>query len=61
MVNYPDLSYRFEVGACNCPAALVNVCSKIMNQLVDLGVIVPDTSVVKKGYRYQRIYSHLQI
>ena len=18
-VNYPDLSYRFEVGACNCP------------------------------------------
>ena len=19
LVNYPDLSYRFEVGACNCP------------------------------------------
>lgn len=34
----------------------MNVCSKIMNQLVDLGVIVRDTSVVKKGYRYQRIY-----
>lgn len=24
IVNYPDLSYRFEVGA-SCPAALVNV------------------------------------
>lgn len=19
LVNYPDLSWRFEVGACNCP------------------------------------------
>ena len=19
VVNYPDLSWRFEVGACNCP------------------------------------------
>ena len=19
IVNYPDLSWRFEVGACNCP------------------------------------------
>ena len=34
----------------------MNVCLKIMDQLVDLGVIAPDTSAVKKGYRYQRIY-----
>ena len=33
-----------------------NVVSKIINQLVELGIIVPDTTVVKKGYRYQRIY-----
>lgn len=35
---------------------LVNVVSKIINQLVDLKVIVPDTTIVKKGYRYQKIY-----
>ena len=34
----------------------INVVSKIINQLVDLGVIVPDSTVVKKGYRYQKIY-----
>lgn len=34
----------------------VNVVSKIINQLVDLKVIVPDSTMVKKGYRYQKIY-----
>ena len=34
----------------------INVVSKIINQLVDLGVIVPDSTVVKKGYRYRKIY-----
>lgn len=34
----------------------INVVSKILNQLVELGILVPDASVVKKGYRYQRIY-----
>ncbi len=34
----------------------INVVSKIINQLVELKVIVPDASVVKKGYRYQKIY-----
>ena len=34
----------------------VNVVSKIINELVDLGVIIPDAKKVKKGYRYQRIY-----
>ena len=34
----------------------INVVSKIINQLVKLKVIVPDASVVKKGYRYQKIY-----
>lgn len=34
----------------------VNTVSRIINQLVDLNVIVPDHTVVKKGYRYQRIY-----
>ena len=33
-----------------------NVVSNIINQLVDLKVIVPDSTVVKKGYRYQKIY-----
>lgn len=33
-----------------------NAVSHIINQLVDLKVIIPDTSVVKKGYRYQKIY-----
>ena len=30
--------------------------SRIVNQLVDLGIIIPDATVAKKGYRYQRIY-----
>ena len=34
----------------------VNVVSNIINQLVELGIVVPDTTIVKKGYRYQRIY-----
>lgn len=34
----------------------VNVVSKVINQLVDLHILVPDSSVIKKGYRYQRIY-----
>lgn len=33
-----------------------NAVSHIINQLVDLKVIIPDSSVVKKGYRYQKIY-----
>ena len=34
----------------------VNVVSKIINQLVELNVIVPDSSIGKRGYRYQKIY-----
>ena len=34
----------------------VNVVSSIINQLVDLKVIVPDPTMIKKGYRYQKIY-----
>lgn len=34
----------------------VNVVSGIINKLVDLGIIIRDTTKVKKGYRYQRIY-----
>lgn len=34
----------------------VNAVSKIINQLVDLEIIVPDSTIVKKGYRYQKIY-----
>lgn len=33
-----------------------NVVSKIINQLVELNVIVPDATVMKRGFRYQRIY-----
>lgn len=41
---------------CDESGVSVNVTSKIINQLVDLGIIVPDQTVIKKGYRYQRIY-----
>lgn len=34
-----------------------NVVSNIINQLVDLGIIIPDSTVAKKGYRYHRIYN----
>lgn len=34
----------------------VNVVSKIINQLVDLDILRVDSTVVKKGYRYHRIY-----
>lgn len=34
----------------------INVVTRILDQLVELGVIVPDSTVVKKGYRYQKIY-----
>lgn len=30
--------------------------SRIINQLSELGIIIPDNTVMKKGYRYQRIY-----
>ena len=33
-----------------------NTVSNILNKLVELGVIVKDSTVMKKGYRYQRIY-----
>lgn len=33
-----------------------NVLTNLMRQLVELGIIVPDATVVKKGYRYQRIF-----
>ena len=34
----------------------INAVSKIVNQLVELGIIIPDKTVAKKGYRYHRIY-----
>lgn len=34
----------------------VNVVSRIFQQLVDMHIIIPDSTVIKKGYRYQRIY-----
>ena len=34
----------------------VNVVSKLVDQLIKLGILVPDSTVIKKGYRYQRIY-----
>jgi len=34
----------------------VNVVSNIINKLVELEILVKDSAVVKKGYRYQRIY-----
>ncbi len=34
----------------------VNVVSKLVDQLVKLEILVPDSTVMKKGYRYKRIY-----
>lgn len=34
----------------------VNVVSNLVNQLVDLEVLVPDSTIMKKGYKYKRIY-----
>lgn len=34
----------------------VNTVSKIINQLVELGILVKDDKILKKAYRYQRIY-----
>ena len=34
----------------------VNVVSRIIDQLVELNILVKDPTVMKKGYRYQRIY-----
>ncbi|SCY45373.1 Fic family protein [Lachnospiraceae bacterium XPB1003] len=34
----------------------VNVVSKLVDKLVELGILVPDSTVMKKGYRYKRIY-----
>lgn len=34
----------------------INSVAKIFGELEDLGIIIPDTTVVKRGFRYQRIY-----
>jgi transcription initiation factor IIE alpha subunit len=34
----------------------VNVVSNIIDKLVEMGILVKDSTVVKKGYRYQKIY-----
>lgn len=34
----------------------VNVVSNIINKLVEMEILVKDSTVIKKGYRYQRIY-----
>lgn len=34
----------------------LNSVAKIFGDLVSLGIIVPDSTVIKKGFRYQRIY-----
>lgn len=34
----------------------INVVSNIINQLVELNILIPDTKIIKKGYRYKRIY-----
>ena len=34
----------------------VNIVSKLVDRLVELGILVPDSTVMKKGYRYKRIY-----
>ena len=34
----------------------LNSVAKVFDQLVELGIIIPDATVIKKGFRYQRIY-----
>lgn len=40
----------------NLSGVSVNIVSNTINKLVDLGIVIPDSTKVKKGYRYQRIY-----
>lgn len=34
----------------------LNAATNIINQLMDLNIIVPDSAVIKKGYKYKKIY-----
>lgn len=34
----------------------VNVVSNIINKLVEMGILVKDSTVIKKGYKYESIY-----
>jgi predicted transcriptional regulator len=34
-----------------------NTTSNIINKLIELGIVEPDTTVLKKGYRYKEIYN----
>lgn len=34
----------------------MNVVSNNINRLFDIGILEKDTSVLKKGYKYRRIY-----
>ena len=34
----------------------VNVVSSIINKLVEIGILIKDDSVIKRGYRYESIY-----
>lgn len=41
---------------CEASGVSQNIVSNIVRQLIELNIIVPDTTVTKRGYRYQRIY-----
>lgn len=41
---------------CEASGVSLNIVSNIVRQLIELNIIVPDTTVTKRGYRYQRIY-----
>lgn len=34
-----------------------NTTSNIINKLIDLGIVEPDSSIIKKGYKYKEIYN----
>lgn len=34
----------------------INIVSRLVDKLVELGILVPDSTVMKKGYRYKKIY-----
>ena len=50
MVVFTKKEVQIESGVS------VNVVSNNINRLVEMGIIEPDSTVIKKGYKYKRIY-----
>ena len=56
IIKCKGASFKVKKEIQELSGVSTNVVSRIINQLVELNVIVPDTTVMKKGFRYQKIY-----